>query len=273
MYLWRIPVCLLGDKQKRKDSFLKEKNLLGIGKEIMNMGQPMIGVLPIGGKISQRFREHLYVSSLRRAGAQAVLLPPVATPGEMEWISRAYDGFLFTGGPDINPELYGETKMACCKRLNPERDTLEVPLFRLALQEKKPILAICRGCQLMNVVFGGTLYQDISTQRPGSLEHSQAEKAFSRAHSVSVEPGTRLYRAVRTQGLGVNSLHHQAIHKVGGGLVVSARSEDGLVEGIESVDYPFVMGVQWHPEQMAALRPQQQRIFDLFVQAAGKELK
>lgn len=229
------------------------------------MKQPTIAVLPLGGKLYQRYLEYMYTSSLRRAGAQVVVLPPVVSQGELEWVARAYDGFLFTGGADIDPAIYHQDRIPQCGAADSVRDAMEFPLFRMALGEGKPILAICRGCQLMNVVFGGSLYQDIPTQRAGSLDHSVAEKAHGLSHSVRVEPGTRLHRAVRAEALRVNTLHHQGIDRLGGGLVVSARSEDGLVEGIESIDHRYVVGVQWHPELLAGLRPQHQRIFDEFV--------
>ncbi|MEQ2399416.1 gamma-glutamyl-gamma-aminobutyrate hydrolase family protein [uncultured Merdimmobilis sp.] len=228
------------------------------------MKQPTIAVLPLGGKLYQRYMEHMYLSSLRRSGAQVVVLPPVVSQGELEWIARAYDGFLFTGGADVEPALYGEERILQCGPIDSVRDAMELPLFRLALREEKPILAICRGFQVMNVVFGGSLFQDIPTQRPGSLDHSQVEKLHGLAHSVRVESGTRLHRAVRANALRVNTLHHQGIDRLGGGLVVSARSEDGLIEGIESLDHRYVVGVQWHPELLSGLRPQHQRIFDEF---------
>ena len=164
-------------------------------------------------------------------------------------LAERLDGILFTGGEDVDPKNYGEAP-AGSEGSVAERDAQELKLFDAFYSARKPVLGICRGAQIMNVFFRGSLIQDIPSEGKGYLDHTQHSKGgFSVAHSVSVEKGSRLASLTGDKVI-VNTLHHQAVRKVGDGLAVSAISEDGLIEAIERPDYPFMLGVQWHPERL-----------------------
>jgi len=182
--------------------------------------------------------------------------------------AQDFDGILFAGGEDVDPAFYGEDKKYESVKVNRARDEFEQGLLHSALGSRLPILGICRGAQLINVDFGGTLYQDLAEDFVPESEHQQAEAGRQRSdltHTVTVtEPDSLLHRAVQGS-CRVNSLHHQAIKHLGRGLKVSAHSEDGLVEAVEAADdYPFLLAVQWHPEELTE-HDEQLRIFKDFV--------
>ena len=168
----------------------------------------------------------------------------------MAILSRV-DGLLLTGGEDVDPSLYGQDRIDECGASNTARDNTEIALIRAARQLRKPLLAICRGPQVLNVALGGTLYQDIPSQIPDALPHNPRDQRSARVHEVNVEPESMIARAVGDTRLSVNSLHHQSVRDVAPGLRVTATSPDGVVEGVESADDEWwVMGIQWHPEEM-----------------------
>jgi len=175
---------------------------------------------------------------------------------------------LFAGGEDVDPAFYGEDKKYESVKVNRARDEFEQGLLHGALDRRLPILGICRGAQIINVDFGGTLYQDLAEDFVPEFEHQQMDAGRERSdltHTVTVtEPDSLLHRAVQGS-CRVNSLHHQAIKHLGRGLKVSAHSEDGLVEAVEAADdYPFLLAVQWHPEELTE-HSEQLRIFKDFV--------
>lgn len=224
--------------------------------------------LSVSDQEKAKGRESAYLKALVAAGAQ---------PGELELFTptdarrlRAdeLDGVLFAGGEDVDPGLYGEQKKYGSVEVNRARDQFEMMLLDRALDRHLPILGICRGLQVINVRFGGTLYQDLASDTTPEFEHRQTAAGKARSditHAVTVtEPGSLLAAAVPAS-CRVNSIHHQAIKRLGHGLKVTAHSEDGLVEAVEAADdYPFLLAVQWHPEEIAD-RPEQQRIFEQFV--------
>jgi gamma-glutamyl-gamma-aminobutyrate hydrolase PuuD len=178
------------------------------------------------------------------------------------------DGVLFAGGEDVDPGFYGEQRKYESVEVNRARDEFELSLLKRALDRRLPILGICRGIQLLNVGFGGTLYQDLNEDAAPGFDHRQTDSGKARneiTHTVTItEPESLLAGAVQGS-CRVNSIHHQAIRHLGRGLKVSAHSEDGLVEAIEAADdYPFLLAVQWHPEEIAD-RPEQRRILEEFV--------
>jgi putative glutamine amidotransferase len=171
------------------------------------------------------------------------------------------DGLVLSGGIDLNPKLYGEERRPEADEPNDARDALEMDLLRLAMEQNMAVLAICRGMQLVNVALGGSLHQHI----PSIATHQRYDLAKQiPVHSVSVETGTLLAQILGNGEVAVNSRHHQAVAKLGAGLRVSARAEDGLIEGVEHIHHRFLVGVQWHPEDQAGTDHLQGGIFEAF---------
>jgi len=213
-----------------------------------------------------------YLDSVHRAGALPVLLPLYGDDPELwEEMLSHLDGLLITGGADVGPDVYGEEKLPFCGETSPLRDKEETALCRRALEMDLPILAICRGHQILNCVLGGTLYQDIETQFGASLKHPRYEVPRDQVHEVKVEKDSRLYQITGLDTLRINSRHHQAVKALGKGLKITARATDGLIEGVELPGKKFVVGVQWHPESLSDYAPEAQAIFDAFVKACGEK--
>lgn len=189
-----------------------------------------------------------YVRCVEQAGGVPLVLAP-GRPEHAEAILDSLDGLLLSGGADVDPALYGEASHAKLRRVIPERDAFEIALCRAALQRDLPVLAICRGQQVLNVACGGSLVQDIPSQLDGTVDHDPKQERALPAHGVRIESGSRLRAILGRDEAPVNSFHHQAVKDLGADLVVSARSlEDGVIEGIEAPARRFVVGVQWHPE-------------------------
>lgn len=197
-----------------------------------------------------------------------------AAPEEIELVTEKapnfhaedYDGILLGGGEDVDPELYEEIKRYDSVRVNRQRDDFELQLLGEAQESRLPVFGICRGTQLINVKFGGSLYQDLRSDAVVGLEHRQTGERDHTSHTVTLsEPDSLLSEAIQGN-CSVNSLHHQAIKRVGRGLKVTAYSEDGLVEAVEAADdYPYLVAVQWHPEEIAD-HPEQKQIFQQFLE-------
>jgi putative glutamine amidotransferase len=212
-----------------------------------------------------------YLRSVLAAGGVPLILSPLVGPA---YAARALDGLdalLLTGGEDIHPAWYGAEPSP---RLHPpsrERDLFELALFAAARQRELPILGVCRGIQLVNVALGGSLYQDLPSERPGPVAHDPGTARESRAHAVRLREGSRAAAALGACELAVNSFHHQAVERLGGGLVASGWSEDGLIEAVESPENaPWLLAVQWHPEEMHADRAAPDRgLFRALVEAAS----
>lgn len=200
-----------------------------------------------------------YVDAVSRAGGRPVLLPP-CTDGVGESLELA-DGLIFCGGPDLEPRLYGQPRAPATVHLAPDRDVPELQLLSAALEADVPVLGICRGMQLLNVVRSGTLVQHLP-DLIGHDGHATAPGRFDR-HGVRTEPGTRT-AAILGDEVVVHSGHHQGVGQVGEGLVVSARAQDGVIEAIEDPGAAFALGVLWHPEQ-----GEDQRLFTALVAAAA----
>lgn len=181
------------------------------------------------------------------------------------------DGLLFTGGEDIHPAFYGEGLQERCGEIDQDRDHFEIELVKRAFNRRMPMLGICRGIQLFNVVLGGSLYQDLS-YRPGTAEHHNApnEKRDELIHKVRLVPESRLHQILGRLELEVTSTHHQVIKALAPGLKVSAVASDGVIEGVEAEDYPFLVAVQWHPERMLWRDPKQLGLFRALVEAARR---
>lgn len=215
-----------------------------------------------------------YVQAILNAGGAPILIPALADEASLYTIFQNLDGLLLTGGADIDPALYGE-EMNGAEDIMPNRDSSELLLANWALDDDLPLLGICRGHQVLNVATGGTLHQDIPQDFPTSPhDHRGSHHAGDRTlpvHQVSVTPGCKLAGVVGSLDFAVNSLHHQSVKRVGDGLQVVARSEDGVVEGLESRLHRWVVSVQWHPEEMWGNHSEAAALFAAFVSAARQE--
>jgi putative glutamine amidotransferase len=211
-----------------------------------------------------------YVRSIALAGGSPLLIPLALNRLAWRSIYERIDGLLFAGGVDVDPRHYGEDPHPCLGEVDSPLDEAELIFSRWALADGLPVLGICRGIQLINVAAGGSLYQDLPSQVPGALRHTCSPPDYPRdylAHSVGVEPGTRLAGALGANEVWTNSRHHQAVKEVAPGFLATARASDGVVEGIERADTPYVVGVQWHPESLAAMDPQMLALFQSFIEA------
>jgi putative glutamine amidotransferase len=181
------------------------------------------------------------------------------------------DGLILPGGPDVAPAAYGEAPHERLGHVDEALDRTELTLTPWAMSSDLPLLAICRGIQVLNVALGGTLYQDIESQLPGMLEHHRfRQRGYppnDRAHQVTVEPTSRLATALGVSTVTTNSRHHQAIKMPASELRVVAHTSDGLIEGVELPGARFVVGVQWHPENLVCEDPHMHRLFETFVEA------
>lgn len=200
-----------------------------------------------------------YVTAVEQPGATALLLTPAQQPEAVPQVLAMAHGLLLTGGEDVDPARYGQEPHPELGEVIPARDTLEFAALEEALRLGMPVLAICRGFQLLNVALGGTLYQDLPSQRPGPVAHEQTAPVGHRWHGARVEPGTGMDTILGVRDLFINSFHHQGIDRLAPALRAAVLAEDGLVEGVESTRHPWVYGVQWHPERGEANAPADQR--------------
>lgn len=192
-----------------------------------------------------------YITALELAGLVPIVIPPLSNPAAARSIIGAVDAVLLTGGEDVDPDLYGQLRNEHSGPPNRLRDQTEIALVLAAREARKPLLAICRGPQLLNVALGGTLIQDIPSQVPGALKHNSDDERGARIHDVAIEPGSLIAAAVGSTHISVNSLHHQSILEPAPGLKITARAPDGIIEGVESESPDWwAMAVQWHPEEM-----------------------
>ncbi len=213
-----------------------------------------------------------YVEAVATAGGAPVLIPLDLDEGALRAIYERLDGLLLTGGVDVHPRHYGEAIHEKCGQIDEARDRMELTLTRWDLAEGLPILAICRGIQVLNVAAGGTLYQDIASQMPESLKHDcwLDHPRDYLAHQVTVSGDSQLASILGGIQVAVNSLHHQAVKDLSPRFRVVARSADGLIEAIEDQSHPFALGVQWHPEELVEDALPMQRLFEGFVSAARR---
>ncbi len=237
---------------------------------------PIIGLTTITiapaqeGRAPRQGQNQAYIDAVVQAGGAPLLIPHLAEEGLLRTVYDRLAGLLLPGGEDLDPGQYGEEIHAKCGAISAERDATELRLVRWAAAEGKPILAICRGIQVLNVGLGGSLYQDLTSQLPAADRHDWypgLPRSYL-AHTVSVEAGTRLAALLGAGRQAVNSLHHQAAKEIAPGLVVAATAPDGVVEALEASDHPFALGVQWHPEELVATDDRARRLFRAFVQAS-----
>jgi putative glutamine amidotransferase len=214
-----------------------------------------------------------YIDAVERM--RGVPLPVTPAHGEesLERLLTLCHGLVLTGGEDVDPAFYGHEPHPQLGDVNLARDRMEFAVLRLALERRMPVLAICRGIQLLNVAFGGTLFQHLPIQRAHGVIHEQSAPIDERWHHARVDPESRLAEIFGSADLFINSFHHQGIDHLGRGLRPVVWAEDGLIEAVEAEEYPWVMGVQWHPERGEAATPDDRRhpdgrLFYAFIDAA-----
>jgi putative glutamine amidotransferase len=208
-----------------------------------------------------------YPEAIRNAGAVPVVIPPLDV-GSIDPLLDGLSGLCLSGGPDLHPSIYGAEPHPELGPTEPHLDVFEVALVRAAEARELPVLAICRGLQVLNVARGGTLVQDLPSERPSDIQHRQELPGSIPTHDVRLLPDSLLAAYLGAQELRVNSFHHQAVDRLGTGLRAVGWANDGTVEAIEATDRAFTVAVQWHAESMVQ-SPEQARLLATFAQAAG----
>lgn len=230
--------------------------------------KPIVGVMPLwDDEKDSIWMLPGYMDGISQAGGIPVIFPFSADEEEIDRLTSMCDGFLFTGGHDVSPELYGENALEGLTQTCVKRDRLEEIVLKKVLAADKPILGICRGIQLINAALGGTLYQDLPTQHPSDVPHRQQPPYDNPAHSVAIIKDSPLYDCLRTDQLQVNSHHHQAVKDLAPGLIAMAVSPDGITEALYMPERRFLWGMQWHPEFSYRKDENSRRIFRAFAAA------
>lgn len=228
----------------------------------------MIIAMPqMGNDLFRKYMKSKYVKSLERAGAKVRFIE-LDDPQKAVQQALLCDGLLMPGGADVNPALYGQKITENCGKPNGQRDNAEPLMIKMFAESGKPIFGICRGIQIINVTYGGTLLQDIKGVQ--KEKHADFLNRAHFTHEVEITKDSWLYSAVKSDRIKVNSMHHQAIDRVADGFVVTAKSTDGFIEAIEKENYGFFAAVQWHPEHMSKKDSIQQALFDEFVRECKK---
>jgi putative glutamine amidotransferase len=238
------------------------------------MTRPLIGITAhrLPAPLSRSALVQRYIDAIEAAGGAPVGIPMGLCTASLERVYSVLDGILLPGGDDVAPERYGHERHPALGSVDEDRDELEMTMAEWAMRDDKPVLGICRGIQVLAVAGGGTLFQDLPSENGSELPHDVREFGFDfLSHRVIIEEGTLLHRAIGRSPSEVNSFHHQAVRDIPPGFVVSARSDDGVVEGIEAPDKLFAVGVQCHPEGMwRTTAPDFRGLFEAFVLAAER---
>lgn len=210
-----------------------------------------------------------YVRALESVGLVPIVVPPLGAASAALRVLDGVAGLVLSGGEDVDPSRYGATPHPELGPINCARDETELALLARARDIGLPTLAICRGIQVVNVALGGTLVQDLPSQRQDVAAHEVDDERDARVHGVRVNPDSRLASILGAESLGVNSIHHQAVDRLGEAMRVNARADDGTIEGVESDDPAWWMvGVQWHPEELTSTpEPWDRRLFAAFAEA------
>jgi len=233
----------------------------------MKSKPPLIGITTYGAKESHEYSlPSKYVECVRRAGGIPVLLPPGEK--ELKELCKSLDGVILSGGGDIHEDCYGGKSHSLIYKVDEQRDETELALIKIILEENIPTLAICRGFQILNIALGGTLYEHLPEVFGEDILHRLPPKETIK-HSVEVSQGSKLYSIVECSHMEIVSWHHQAVNKISNELTITAKSKDGVIEGIELDSHRWLVAVQWHPELSAAKDKEndklQQKLFDALV--------
>lgn len=234
--------------------------------------KPIIGILTTVKYADYLGTNHIYINdeyilSLDKIGAIPILIPPVSSYDVLNCYVKLCDGFLLSGGGDINPVFTNQEPSPKLGTVNNQLDRFQITLTKKILRSKKPVLGICRGIQLLNAALGGTTLQDISESPIPPILHMQCSERHQGIHKVYFQKGSMLHKLFGDVAF-VNSYHHQAVDQPGTGVIITGRSSDQIVEAIELSNHPFGIGVQWHPEMMFAYSDEMKELFEAFVQAS-----
>ena len=241
------------------------------------MGNPIIGVFADTmscnkggfGDVTRQYINAAYISAVEDAGAVPFIIPVSNDLEKTKKLIDLCDGLLFPGGEDIDPGYYGENPHKNLGEIRPEVDKFLFHSLLYALEQRKPALGICKGMQMMVVATGGSLYQDIYSQREEeTFLHCKSGRRTYGVHQVQIDKDSRLFQILETGQIATNSMHHQSVRTLGKGLRLSAHTEDGIVEAVESLDGRLI-GVQWHPEEMVPESGAMKRLFKNLVQRAS----
>ena len=233
--------------------------------------RPIIGVTAAIDEKKLLSAPHAYTRAIELAGGLPLVLPYTESGEALDDFIAACDGIFLTGGMDIEPSRYGEEKHPKCGECQPNRDRLEYAVLERALKADKPILAICRGHQLVNVFLGGTLYQHLPEERPSEIPHVQKEDPFAPSHPILIEDDSPLAVLIGKREMTGNSFHHQAVKALGKGLTVTAYSPDGLIEGLSLPSATYLRTYQWHPERLVNTDRDSLIPFEDFIAAAKRQ--
>ena len=242
------------------------------------MKKPVIGLLGYLQKTENIFNyrynmvNEAYISALMNAGAVPIYIPSFDDDEALKDLITSVDGLLIPGGADVDPVIYGEENKGLSKDTDITEDTFQKKAVEYALDMGKPIMGICRGHQLLNALLGGKLVQDIPTEVPDSICHSDDKNATKAVHKVNIEKGTVLHSIMGRDVIETNTLHHQAVKVPGKGMVVAGRAEDGIIEATENIEKKIV-SVQWHPEALKDCEEEAEtsrRLFDYFISLIGR---
>jgi putative glutamine amidotransferase len=239
------------------------------------MSKPIIAIpgaqTDVGSSVSVMadYTNHAYCAGVEKAGGIPILLPIPQHLEDLDPVLETCQGILLPGGIDVDPRFYNEDPLPVLGTINAEMDRFWIHVTMYAVQKKLPLLGICRGLQLANVALGGSLYQDLSMKNPSHMLHSQKQNRDYLMHLVTIEEGSRLAELLKTTSLYTNTMHHQCVKEPGRGLRITARTNDGIPEAMESEDGNILL-VQWHPEELLTTEPRMLALFGSLVERAGK---
>lgn len=235
---------------------------------------PKIGITCFNQKNPKNYTPYTalsdnYINAVTRTGGLPYLLPILTADEQLDAFVEDMDGFIFSGGMDISPCFYGENPHPLLGETSIRYDRCQIPLMQKVIAARKPFLAICRGHQVLNVACGGSLYQDVSMHGDDVFKHVQGAERGDACHLVHLDPGNTFSR-IFGNAVWTNSYHHQSVKELGNGLRICGRSEDGIVEAIELIDYPYGLGTQWHPEVQLEAESSMLPLFEELIKAAQR---